>query len=83
MNDFINKPCIVQRSTGGFGAEQGRTSHSWGYGNKGKIFARKIKIRKTVFTTNTVLNYTNIETRNTADIIINTICSQNIKLTAL
>ena len=33
--------------------------------------------------TNTVLNYTNIETRNTADIIINTICSQNIKLTAL
>ena len=32
---------------------------------------------------NTVLNYTNIETRNTADIIINTICSQNIKLTAL
>ena len=29
----------LQRSTGGFGAEQGRTSHSWGYGNKGKIFA--------------------------------------------
>ena len=40
-------------------------------------------IRGGMATKEKYLNYTNIETRNTADIIINTICSQNIKLTAL